>query len=324
MIEYHYIYLLKEKRYIDEDREVYKIGKSTQENTKRVKSYPSGSKLYLQIRCINCHVMEKKLIMIFNETFKLYRGREYFLGDIELMMDIVYNEIRDDCSSNGNQTYVTILNENKKLLKENRLFDKKLDELDEINRIINIENEKNMKEIHGLYNRIRVDKDKIEDKEIENQRLLKEIQSAVCGSLEMGNDINRLMEKNNELNGENKKLKNKYNEDIKLRDNIIVGYTKTVEYLEDEINNYKELGKNKDKELDRVNDKIIEIYLELEKSKNSYRYIDMYSIYLFVSYPIRLIWKNCGMFTRRKDPVKDPVKDIYYVNNFRIWPSFIS
>ena len=44
-MEYHFIYLIKEKQDIDTNEPIFKIGKSTQENTRRVKSYPSGSHL---------------------------------------------------------------------------------------------------------------------------------------------------------------------------------------------------------------------------------------------------------------------------------------
>ena len=94
MNDYHFIYLLKEKQDIDNKLNIYKIGKSTQENTRRVKSYPSGSYLYLLIRCDDCHSMETKLINKFKNYFDLVRGREYFKGDIHIMMDIIYLTIQ--------------------------------------------------------------------------------------------------------------------------------------------------------------------------------------------------------------------------------------
>ena len=94
MNEYHFIYLLREKQDIDDKLNIFKIGKSTQENTRRVKSYPSGSYLYLQIRCNDCHSMESKLIKKFKNYFVLIRGREYFKGDIHIMMDIIYSFIQ--------------------------------------------------------------------------------------------------------------------------------------------------------------------------------------------------------------------------------------
>ena len=94
MNEYHFIYLLREKQDIEDKLNIFKIGKSTQENTRRVKSYPSGSYLYLHIRCNDCHSMETKLINKFKNYFLLVRGREYFKGDIHIMMDIIYSFIQ--------------------------------------------------------------------------------------------------------------------------------------------------------------------------------------------------------------------------------------
>ena len=94
MNEYHFIYLLREKQDIEDKLNIFKIGKSTQENTKRVRNYPSGSYLYLQIRCNDCHSMETKLIKKFKNYFILIRGREYFKGDIHIMMDIIYSFIQ--------------------------------------------------------------------------------------------------------------------------------------------------------------------------------------------------------------------------------------
>ena len=56
-MEYHFIYLIQDAR--DINTNIYKIGKSTQENTRRVKSYPKGSFLYLQVACNNCHMQWK-------------------------------------------------------------------------------------------------------------------------------------------------------------------------------------------------------------------------------------------------------------------------
>jgi hypothetical protein len=89
-MEYHFIYLLKEKRDIDENESIFKIGKSTQENTRRVKSYPSGSHLLLQVACSDCHSMESYLIQEFKNLFILARGREYFRGDVFKMINLIF------------------------------------------------------------------------------------------------------------------------------------------------------------------------------------------------------------------------------------------
>ena len=89
-MEYHFIYLIKEKQDIDTNEPIFKIGKSTQENTRRVKSYPSGSHLLLQVACDNCHSMETFLIQEFKRRFTLARGREYFRGDVLKMKELIF------------------------------------------------------------------------------------------------------------------------------------------------------------------------------------------------------------------------------------------
>ena len=89
-MDYHFIYLIKEKDDIDNDVQIYKIGKSCQANTKRVASYPSGSHLLLQVACDDCHSMETLLIKEFKYLFKLARGREYFGGDPYKMINLIF------------------------------------------------------------------------------------------------------------------------------------------------------------------------------------------------------------------------------------------
>lgn len=97
--DYHFIYLIKEKEDIDSCSSIYKIGKSTQENTRRVKGYPSGSHLLLQVACIDCHSMEKFIIKEFKSLFgNPVRGREYFKGDYSLMVNFIFLIIHSEWS----------------------------------------------------------------------------------------------------------------------------------------------------------------------------------------------------------------------------------
>ena len=89
-MDYHFIYLIKEKDDIDNDVHIYKIGKSCQANTRRVASYPSGSHLLLQVACSDCHSMETFLIKEFKSLFTLARGREYFEGDPYKMINLIF------------------------------------------------------------------------------------------------------------------------------------------------------------------------------------------------------------------------------------------
>ena len=98
-MNYHFIYLIQDAR--DINTNVYKIGKSTQENTRRVKSYPKGSFLYLQVACNNCHTMETKIINYFKSEFgSPVRGREYFLGDLYLMIHLIFFIVQSDINPN--------------------------------------------------------------------------------------------------------------------------------------------------------------------------------------------------------------------------------
>ena len=55
-----YIYLLQEREFITTNQNVYKLGKTKQDNLQRFKQYPKGSKLLLQHICNNCDMLEKE------------------------------------------------------------------------------------------------------------------------------------------------------------------------------------------------------------------------------------------------------------------------
>jgi hypothetical protein len=89
--ETNYIYLLYEREFIKTNEPIYKIGKSKQENLKRITNYPNGSKLLFQIICENCDVLEKYLIKLFDTKYEKQKdiGNEYYKGDyIEMIKDI--------------------------------------------------------------------------------------------------------------------------------------------------------------------------------------------------------------------------------------------
>jgi hypothetical protein len=106
-MEYHFIYLLKEKQDVDSGEQIFKIGKSTQENTRRVKSYPSGSHLLLQVACIDCHSMESFLIQEFKNLFILSRGREYFKGDVFKMINLIFCVVQNEVNPNNVEYIIT-------------------------------------------------------------------------------------------------------------------------------------------------------------------------------------------------------------------------
>ena len=90
-----YIYLLQEREFIKTNEHIYKIGKTKQECLKRICNYPNGTKLLIQIICNDCDKYEKILINKFKEIFihKKDIGYEYFKGNYNQMINIIYNTV---------------------------------------------------------------------------------------------------------------------------------------------------------------------------------------------------------------------------------------
>lgn len=90
-----YIYLLQEREFVNASENVFKIGKSKQINVKRIKQYPKGSILLVQVACSNCDAMEKDLIRIFKKkyTHRSDIGAEYFEGDQADMSRVIYQKV---------------------------------------------------------------------------------------------------------------------------------------------------------------------------------------------------------------------------------------
>lgn len=86
-----YVYLICEREFIGKN--VYKVGKTIQDPTDRMKAYPKGSVLICAMNVNNCHVQEKKLKRIFKQQFKQRTdiGIEYFEGDMNSMLKIFKN-----------------------------------------------------------------------------------------------------------------------------------------------------------------------------------------------------------------------------------------
>ena len=92
---YEGIYLLQEERFIETNKNIYKIGRS-KNIYNRVSNYENGSIVYLIVGCANSESIETELIKIFNNDFKLakYYGNEYFIGDLEEMKDTIIEYIK--------------------------------------------------------------------------------------------------------------------------------------------------------------------------------------------------------------------------------------
>lgn len=116
----NYIYLLQEREFIRTKENVYKIGKTKQEDLKRFSKYPKGSKLLFHIICNDCDKIEKLVIKEFKNNFKQRTeiGTEYFEGDYKMMLNIIYNIFISDINENINIDKKNDMNINKFTLME--------------------------------------------------------------------------------------------------------------------------------------------------------------------------------------------------------------
>ena len=102
------IYLIQLANFVTTDQNVYKIGRTEQSNmNNRLRNYDRGYELYIVMNVGDTIKVEKEIINAFNSEFKRYNlgdyknSREYFIGDIDKMTDIIY----DICNpSNKKQT----------------------------------------------------------------------------------------------------------------------------------------------------------------------------------------------------------------------------
>ena len=99
-----YIYLLQEREFINSNKDIYKIGKTKQENLKRFSNYPKGSKLLFQIICNDCSYYEKELLYLFKNKYELQTdiGNEYFKGNYKKMIKDIYEMINNDANNTNN------------------------------------------------------------------------------------------------------------------------------------------------------------------------------------------------------------------------------
>ena len=93
-----YIYLLQEREFIKTKEHIYKVGMTKKENYERFNQYPNGSILLFQMICNNCKNIEKEVIKLFKQNFKLRKdiGNEYFEGEYKKMIDIIYSTIKNE------------------------------------------------------------------------------------------------------------------------------------------------------------------------------------------------------------------------------------
>lgn len=98
--ERHYIYLVKPRDNVAHNENVYKIGKTIlREITTtftRVNKYGRGTELILIAKCIDAHVLERDILDVFNNNFNRHTfGDEYFIGDCDDMVSIIFDMVKD-------------------------------------------------------------------------------------------------------------------------------------------------------------------------------------------------------------------------------------
>ena len=88
------LYLIHTREFITIQKPIYKIGRGGNVQ-KRVQQYPKGSNLLFLNICYNSIFCEKELINIFKEKFiqEKYYGNEYFSGDFNKMIRVMFNYI---------------------------------------------------------------------------------------------------------------------------------------------------------------------------------------------------------------------------------------
>ena len=95
----NYIYLLKLREFIKTNENIYKIGMTKKDNLTRFNQYPNGSMLLFQMICNDCNSLERNIIKLFvDDTNIIHRkdiGNEYFEGDYNYMISIIYKSINE-------------------------------------------------------------------------------------------------------------------------------------------------------------------------------------------------------------------------------------
>ncbi len=87
MHDSQYVYFIHEREFLNVKKPIYKLGKTTQWNCRRLKDYPKDSALILVWRVPNCHTVERALISEFDKRYikRSDIGSEYYEGDVNKM-----------------------------------------------------------------------------------------------------------------------------------------------------------------------------------------------------------------------------------------------
>jgi len=87
MHDSEYVYFIHEREFLQARKPIYKLGKTTQWNCRRLQDYPKDSALILVWRVPDCHAAERALIAEFDSLYtkRTDIGAEYYEGDVNKM-----------------------------------------------------------------------------------------------------------------------------------------------------------------------------------------------------------------------------------------------
>ena len=243
-----YVYLIQEREFIKTSENIFKIGKSKQENNKRINQYPKQSKLILQILCDNCDELEKELIISFKNKYNHRKdiGNEYFEGDFEDMIknifyirnnidDIInYEKIEKEKTQEElnrellkKENDIKIQEEKKLILKQEKEFNIQKKELLKELTTKQKENEKKQKElIKKAINKEKQNLKQIENEKKELEKIENEIKKKELQKIENEIKKKELEKLEDEIikeqikNGELQKIENEIKKEIDVKYNL--------------------------------------------------------------------------------------------------------
>ena len=97
---FHYIYLVRPENAVINNNNIYKIGKSIVKvktnKISRLLSYGSGSEMITVTQCSDANILENLIIASFKDNFRLAYGNEFFIGDKNHMIQIIYKYVTSE------------------------------------------------------------------------------------------------------------------------------------------------------------------------------------------------------------------------------------
>ena len=89
-----YVYMIQSEELNGTNK--VKIGMSTCENNSRIKSYGKNAKTIIKYNCSYPYMLERCLIKQFKKNYNLFKGNEWFEGDIEEMKKLFNKVINNE------------------------------------------------------------------------------------------------------------------------------------------------------------------------------------------------------------------------------------